>query len=142
MRDLLLFIGALFVSSFLIPIGIIYNLGKSIFNFLKYWYFVFKQTYIAFRYLFSKQDKSTLFKLAHVQDLMWNVYAGEFLEDIITDVENTQFGKGDLTVSASVGEIESRFKTAKRGKWFSKFLDFLFKEPNHCYNAWNKYIKK
>lgn len=142
MKDFLLFIGAFVVSLFLIPIGIIYNIGKSIYNFFKYWYFIIYQSYKAIKHLTKKTDKSIMFNLAYCQDLMWNAFAGEFIEDLITDEEITYFGKGDVTISASVGEIENRNRTAKRGKWFSKFLDTVFKENKHCLNAWFKFIDK
>lgn len=142
MKNFGLFCGALVVSVFLFAVGILYNLGKSLWKFLRYWYYIFYQLCIVFKYLFTKTNQNGWFKLAYAQDLMWNVVAGEFLEDVVTNREKTMFGRGDISVSASTGKEVADNEIAKRGEWFVKWLDRLFKEPGHCINAWNKWLDK
>ena len=65
----------------------------------------------------------------------WNVN-GEILEDIITSEENTYFSKKNISVSATVGDLEIRNKLNKVGKIFSKLLNFFFKQKQHAVDAW------
>ena len=142
MKNFILFLNAVLVSVFLIPIGLVYNIGKSIYKVLKYWYYILFQLIVVFKYLSTRKGLNIWFKLAYTQDLLWNVIAGEFLEDIVTNRENTYFGKGNITVSASTGKEVFDKQLAKRGKWFTKMLDKRFKEPSHCLNAWMKWSKE
>jgi hypothetical protein len=142
MNNLKLFLGACLVSIVLIPIGIVWNLGKSIYNFFKYWYFIGFQIVITFKYLLTKKGQPFLYKGAFAQDLLWNVTAGEFLEDCFTDNENTMFGKAKITVSASTGKEILNGAIVKRGEWFPKWLNRRFKEDRHCENAWIEWIEE
>ena len=143
MKNFKLFIIACFISVILTIIGIPYNiikslLSKGIANLFKYWLNFFTQVYHAFRYLFSRILRQNFwFTLAFFQDLMWNVVAGEFLEDIFTWEENTAYGMGKVSVSGATGRQEIRGKLNPTGIWFSKLLDRFFKEYKHCVNAWN-----
>lgn len=143
MRELILFIASIIVSGVVIPTGIIWNIVTSIKrtcklrfwegigHFLMYWILVFFQIWSAIKYI--------LYHLAIGFDLMWNATSGEMLEDLVTKEEDTYFGKGNVTISAAVGRQEVRGKLNKRGRGFSRFLDRLFKEKNHCINAWRKF---
>lgn len=142
MKNLKLLGGAILVSLFLIPIGIIWNLGKSIYNLLKYWFFILVQLFVVFRYLLTRQKVDFFFKIAYSLDLIWNVTAGEFLEDCLTNNEQTKFGQGNITVSASTGKEVESGDIAKRGRWFVSWLDRIFNEKDHCLNAWNKWKAK
>lgn len=143
MKNFKLFLLACFITVILTIIGIPYNIGKSLLtkgiaNILKYWLNFFVQVYHAFRYLFSRIFRQNFwFTLAFFQDLMWNVVAGEFLEDIFTWEEVTAYGMGQVSVSGATGRQELRGKLTLKGKWFSKLLDKFFKEYKHCINAWN-----
>lgn len=142
MKNLKLFFSAILVSIFLIPTGLVYNIGKSIYKVLKYWYYILFQLVVVVKYLSTKKRLNFWFKLAYAQDLLWNVIAGELLEDVVTNRENTYFGKGNITVSASTGKEVFENQLAMRGKWFTKMLDKSFKEKHHCLNAWTKWIEE
>jgi hypothetical protein len=66
---------------------------------------------------------------------------GEWLEHLLTKRRNTLFGKRNITISQSVGEllIEGDYKPL--AVTFCKVLDWAFNEPNHCINAYNQ-LKK
>jgi hypothetical protein len=134
---LLEFFAAILVSIFLLPIGLIYSLGYSIWLSItiKKWYafFVFWWRFIDG---IAAGIGYMLHSLAYGLDLMWNVN-GEIIEDIITNQENTEFSKKNVTISASVGKLEIENKLNPRGKLFSKFLNFIFGQKAHAIDAWN-----
>lgn len=139
MKNIKFFLFACLVSVIIIPIGIVWNIGKSILSLINYWVNVFYQSFIAVSYLFKNISKNVFYNLAYVQDLLWNALAGEFLEDIFTPIEeNTAFGKGKLTISSAIGRQLERGKLSNIGWWFSGVLNSFFNEDNHCLESWNK----
>ena len=145
-KGLKLLLAAILVTVFLLPIGICWNIGKSIIEsfqlrfwkgsvkFIKYWGFLFYQTYRALDY--------GMMHLAVTLDLIWNASSGEFIEDMVTDEEKTLFGKGEVTVSAAIGRQETYLRLNKKGKWFSRLLDVAFNEKEHCKNAYKSEVDK
>lgn len=82
-----------------------------------------------------------LYAFGYFLDQLWNV-AGELIEDTITHVEDTYFGKEEITVSASIGEIKERRKLNRFGKFIDKLLNIAFMQHNHSVGAWKFYNKK
>lgn len=78
-------------------------------------------------------------ELAISIDLFGNVVCGEAIEDLVTSEEKTFFGKGDITISTSIGELETKDKLNKTGIKFSKFLSKVL-DKNHCVESYNRYL--
>lgn len=139
-------VAACIVTVVLLPLGLLYSLIKPIVDsrskpplfilkkFGLYWLNILIQFWRSFKYI---AHHTALFL-----DYTWNVFAGELLEDIITWKENTWFGNGKTTVSASIGQLESKDSLNKTGKWFSSFLNFVFNEKNHALKSYNNQINQ
>ena len=105
-------VAACIVTVVLLPLGLLYSVIKPIVDskskpilfiikkFVKYWLNILAQFWRSFKYI---AHHTALFL-----DYTWNVFAGELLEDIITWKENTWFGNGKTTVSASIGQLEDK----------------------------------
>lgn len=78
-------------------------------------------------------------KLAISIDLFGNVICGEAIEDLVTSEEKTLFGSEDVTISTSIGELETKDKLNKTGIKFSKFLSKVL-DKNHCVESYNRYL--
>ena len=78
-------------------------------------------------------------RIAVVLDLIWNATSGELVEDCVTSVEITLYGRGDITISAATGELQDDNKLNNVGKGFSDFLSIALEE-NHCANAYKKLL--
>lgn len=76
-----------------------------------------------------------LYRLAYALDMGWNVN-GEILEDFFTHKEDTNFGKKNITVSATIGKLEIDGDLNKTGRWFSGILNFFFNQKQHAKDAW------
>ena len=145
-KPIIQLIAACFVTAILVPLGLIYSLIKPIVDsrskpavfiiksFCYYWVSIIMQFWRSFKYI---AHHTALFL-----DYTWNVFAGELLEDLVTWKENTWFGNGRTTVSASIGQLENKEYLNKAGKIFSKFLNFVFNEKDHSLKAYNKQINQ
>ena len=139
-RPIIQLFSACIVTVVLIPLGLVYSIIKPIIDsgskplvfvvkkFIKYWFNILIQFWRSFKYI---AHHTALFL-----DYTWNVFAGELLEDIITWKENTWFGNGKTTVSASIGQLEDKNCLNKAGKLFSSLLDFVFNEEGHAKNSY------
>jgi len=141
MKNLLLLIGAVFLFLTFFVIGIIgtYILGILFFWRKKHFFKMFTLPFVillnvwrAVNYLF--------YHLALTVDLLGNAVAGELIEKIVTNENDTLFGRGDVTISASIGELESNNKLNKNGIFFSNLLSKVF-EKNHSVLAYDNYKK-
>ena len=139
--SILKLLGAIVGSIVIIPVGLCYNIGHMFYlTFAKGDFKVF------FRLLWRNID-GIFASIGHILgegiayglDLLWNVN-GECFEDLLTTEEKTHFGKKNITVSASTGELSVNNKMIKERKWFLKFLNFLFQQKSHADDAW-KYTK-
>ena len=72
--------------------------------------------------------------------MVWNVF-GELIEDGVTWVEHTSFGKKQITVSSSIGEMQKNEVLTPFGKKLSKFLNFVFNQKQHCLDSWDLHVK-
>jgi len=142
MRPILLLVFAVIVFTLISGIGIIATVILGLFfwwrnkNFVKMLLLIPRiiyQIWIAIKYLICQ--------IALTIDLIGNALAGELIEYIITSERNTLFGKGNVTISASVGDLELRKNLNKRGLKFTKLLSYIFEE-NHSVNAYLKYSNK
>ena len=111
-----------------------------LFLFLGFGGFVYSATY----YLFHEKNKqgSYCFRIAFGIDCFANIVGGEFIEALVsTERGLTSFGT-NVSISACIGEsiAENRFKA--KYQWFSKLLDFVFNEKDHCINSYRKEILK
>lgn len=86
---------------------------------------------------------SIFMALAKGWDIVANVLAGEMLEDLTTHKEATTFG-APITVSASIGEIESRpgKPLIKNGKRITKMLNVVFNQKQHATDSWEILLKR
>lgn len=145
LKPFILLIGAIIVTIIVVPLGVPYNFGKSIYEtykygigeglykFFKYWLILLYQIWCVVKYFINS--------IAESLDLMWNATAGELLEDLITTEEKTLFGKGDVMVSAAIGEQEIKNKLVPFGKRLNIALSILLGD-NHSIESYNKYIYK
>ena len=62
-----------------------------------------------------------------------SIVKAPILEDLITARENTYFGKGNITISAALGDLDRSNDLNKTGLWIVKMLDKT--EKNHCKKA-------
>ncbi len=151
MKNIKLLIVATIITVVLTPFGLLWNLGKSLFesfqlrfwrgpiNVLKYWLNIIYQILVALSYLVRNILKYNFwYNLAYMQDLFWNAAAGELLEDILAVEEKTAFGIGKITVSAAIGRQEKRNDLTKLGWWFSGILNRFFNEKAHCLDSWER----
>ena len=72
-------------------------------------------------------------------DILWNVAAGEMLEDIFSKGGHTTFGSPHITVSGSIGKLKLDDNLTKFGLWFDEVLSFVFNEKEHGVNAYHKH---
>lgn len=142
-KPLMLLVGAVLITVFLVPLGILHNFVKSLigcfrlkfwkglWKFVKYWLMVLYQLWCSVKYL--------MVRLAVVLDMIWNATSGELVEDCVTSVELTLYGRGDITISAATGELEDDDKLNNVGKGFSDFLSIAL-EDDHCKKAYKKLL--
>ncbi|RLD69234.1 MAG: hypothetical protein DRI95_00650 [Bacteroidetes bacterium] len=141
LTPLILFLSAFILFGLLSGVGIIatYILGLLYFwksrNFLKMFTLPFMLIYQLWN-----ACKYVLYSLAVGLDLLGNVAVGELIELLVTDKRNTLLGKGNITISASLGKLQLEKELNKRGLKFSKLLDKIF-EQNHCILAYLKYTE-
>lgn len=131
-------IGAILVTVLVVPIGFLYSIIYSLwltitmkkwYAFFKFWWDIIDGVAGALGHL--------LHNLAYSLDLIWNVAAGEMIEDGITAKEDTEFRKKNVTVSASTGKLEIEGELNAAGKKFSKVLNIAFGQKAHAADAWN-----
>lgn len=124
----------------LLTIGAIYTVSKPFYDYRgRPWIVRWKrialflanilyQTWVIVRYIFLT--------IGYIIDLYGNVILGELIEDLITAEENTLFGKGDVTISAALGDLKRRGKLNKAGLYFCNLLSWLDpKHEDHCISA-------
>lgn len=141
LQPLVLFISAILVFGTLAILGMVYNLGKSIYGCirLKFWQGVFSFVgyWLNVLYQLWNVAKYFLMKSAVAIDLFGNVAGGEMLEDVVTAKENTLFGDGNITISASIGKLEINGGLNKRGWFLTKLLSKVLGK-NHSIDAYQK----
>jgi hypothetical protein len=94
--------------------------------------------YTAIYYIRHERNKKRTYwyMRAFIIDVKANVTMGEFFECFFAQQRGlTSFGR-PVSISACIGELIVYENFKKKYEWFSKFLDFLFNEPNHCVNAY------
>lgn len=123
-----------------IPIGLLYTLLKPFYDHKgKKFPARMKQAGIWFLkvlYQLWNAIKKAFFFVGYIIDLIGNALVGELIEDIVTAEENTLLGKGDITISAALGDLKKKNKLNGRGIWLSNILSFLDpKHKDHCIAA-------
>lgn len=78
--------------------------------------------------------KYVIYQIAYIVDLFGNVLAGEAIEDIITAKEDTLLGKGDVSISAAIGDLKRDPKALNgRGILLDNILSKLdYAHDDHC----------
>lgn len=128
-------IGALLVFPIMIILGFLYAIGHAIYMSL-----VDKNLALFFKLMWRLID-GNLAALGHVLgaiayglDLSSNVN-GEIYEDVLTAEEDTLYGKKNISVSSATGDIELRGKVLKGREWFSKMLNWAFRQKQHAIDS-------
>lgn len=136
-------IAAIILMVLLTGFGLIHLLCKTIYHTfqVKFWkgpiYFLTQMFKIL--YQIWSCIKYLSLEVAISIDLFGNVICGEAIEDLVTSEEKTLFGSGDVTISTSIGELETKDKLNKTGIKFSKFLSKVL-DKNHCVESYNRYL--
>lgn len=131
-------ISAIVLGIVVIPVGLIYTLGKKIVEFKFSSFFgQIGMLLIHILFVFSWLCE----RIAVGLDILANVASGELIEDCITSKEDTLFGEPGITLSASTGQIEYLEKLNPTGKWFTNILSSVFEE-NHSLHAYLDVILK
>ncbi len=143
MKGIKLIVLAIIVTVILVPLGVIWNILKAIYNFFMYWINIFYQAWLSLVFWVKAIPKTESFDeicfvSAMALDYMWNATSGELIEDIVTTEERTLFGKGEVTVSAATGRQQVKRKLTPTGEWFSGMLNKVFNEEAHCVDSWLK----
>ena len=141
-RGPIFLISATILGIIILPIGLLYSIGKMIYEakFIKFfkrmWEF-FLEILFVLSWICER--------LAVGIDILGNVVAGELFEDCVTTVEDTLYGKHGITLSASTGDLEIKEKLTnkniylnKTGLFFTKLLSKVF-ENNHSILAYKYY---
>lgn len=135
---------AILMFCILLPFGVLWHFGKPFYDgwkgkkpfkkiigdFFLYWFKLMYQFWVTIKYLLNRCSVAI--------DIFGNVVDGELLEDTVTSEEQTLFGDGKVTVSASIGDLSKRNKLdTKFGRFVNRTLSVVF-EPNHSINAIDK----
>lgn len=94
--------------------------------------------YTAIYYINNEKYKNRTYgyMLAFGIDIFGNISMGEFFEFFFAKKRGlTSFGK-PTSISACIGELIVYNHFNEKYNWFINFLDNVFKEPNHCINAY------
>ena len=86
------------------------------------------------------QVKYSLINIAITADEYGNVYCGELLEYLCTYNRNTLFIHADVTISASLGFVESHCKMTPFGLALKNLLNKVF-DDNHCMDSYIYLLK-
>lgn len=130
--------------SIVIVVGFVYSFLYSL------WLTVSLKDWKAFFVFWGDRFVGLLSAIGHIfgavavgYDVIANVLAGEMLEDITTHKEETTFGE-PITVSASIGEIESRpnMPLVKFGWLLSSLLNVVFNQKRHALDSWLIHLKR
>ena len=130
-QGIITLIGAAIVTC-LLSVGIIYTIIYLLITFKFEKFFV---------YLWQLIDGTlgiigfVCYKLGYALDLLWCLWAGEMIEDMITAEEETYFRRHDITVSAAVGDLTERKLLNKRGQFLNRLLNLAFNEKHHAVYA-------
>lgn len=145
---------ALTLGIIFIPIGVLFNIGNSIVNifkfrlaraikvFIDYWKYIIYQLWNTLYYLW--------FQIALSIDYLGNVFCGKLIGYLIVsdidwyenNMELLLFGRGRVTLSAAIGQIEFNNKINNFGVFLSRTLNFAFNEENHCLAAYVKWSRE
>lgn len=74
-------------------------------------------------------------EIGYTIDLISNVN-GEIYEDVLGFPENSSFGKKNISVSSSTGEQIYNKTYPKKSVWFSKMLNWGFRQKQHALDSW------
>jgi len=95
-------------------------------------------TYTACYYIWYEKERNRpyLYRCAFVIDISANVMFGELFEAIMAKQRKFNLFGEYTTISASIGQLIHVNNINNIGIKFSKLLDKIFNEENHCINAY------
>ena len=133
-------IGALIVFTPVIVVGSLYLFPYAFYMAFKYknWKMFFFILWRIIDGFYASVGDFLKFGFAYRYDELGNVFA-EWMEDVVTDGENTTFGDKRTTISASIGYLEYTNRTIyKSGQKLSKALNVVFRQKRHAIGSWEK----
>lgn len=138
--SILIAIVALFCGATMIPIGFLYNLGKPFYDSkgrpFKERMRRFGMWFLRLLYQIWTTVKKVFYYFGYLVDLLGNAIVGELIEDLVTAEEDTMFGRGDVTVSAALGDLKRDNKLNRFGTILCRMLDFFdINHEDHCLSA-------
>ena len=139
-RGVVTLVGSLLVFTPVIIIGVLFNLIYPFYMAFKEkdWKLFFKIWWRLIDGTLSTIGNMLYDGVSVKWDEMGNVW-GEWIEDVVTTTEKTQFGVKNTTVSASVGYLEhEKLPLFERGKKLSRLLNIVFRHKRHAIGSWEK----
>lgn len=139
LKPVISLIAAIVLGSIIIPFGVIHNLIKPFVDAYRFKrlkplrgaVYILKY-YLNFIYQIWNVLKRAIYDLAVSIDIFGNATSGEMIEDVLSPTfEDSHFGDGEVTISASIGEAEAKHKLNKFGLWISNALNVMFNERLH-----------
>jgi len=130
---------SLIVFTFVNIIGFLYFIGYSIVTYSSFKTFIL--LWIKYIDNILSNLGFILYQIGVGYDMIGNVMAGELLEDFVSHKSDSHFGEKDITVSASIGELELKTELdpnykSKKGRFLSKLLNIVFWQKRHCIDSW------
>lgn len=144
LSPIVLLILSLIVFIPIIAIGLVFNIGKAAYHTLqvKFWKGpIFFITYLLkMLYQIWCGINRYILQTAIFPDLIANAAGGELVEDTVTTEEDTLFGKGDVTLSTALGELEVNNKPLLHfQKQISKLLSKVL-DKDHCVASYKRHL--
>jgi len=130
---------AIILFTVVTPIGVVFNVlysfyRRNIKGFFNYWKSIFYQVWIV--------SYNLIFFVAISIDYFGNAFCGELIKLFVTKNKHTLFGRGEVTLSAAIGQAEFAESLTPFGIWLSKSLDVAFNEEGHCLIAYTKWFNE
>lgn len=124
----------------IIPVGILWTFFKPLYDYRKRPFKVRCVRWVVWIgqviYQVWNVVKYAILMVGYIIDLLSNVLIGELIEDWVTSEENTLFGKGNITISAALGDLKRQGKLNKHGLWLCRWLSrFDMKHKDHTKSA-------
>jgi len=136
-KPILWYCSAVVIGIAFLPIAIIYQIGYSLFKLkvkpIKYLVYFLGELFYVPLWILSRVGVGI--------DLLGNL-AGLLIQHLIAKETDTYFGRVDMTISGSIGDLEIRDKLTPFGVKLKRVINSIFNEEGegHCINSYRSWI--